>query len=119
MIFPVVMYGGESWTIKKAVKWSEVAQLCLTLCDRMDCSLPGSSVHGISWQEYWSGLTFPTPEDLPNPGIEPGCPTFQADALPSDPREGWGRTKELILLNCGAGEDTWESLGLQDQTSQS
>ena len=36
-----------SWTIKKAVKWSEVAQLCPTLCDPMDCSLPGSSVHGI------------------------------------------------------------------------
>ena len=29
------------------VKWSEVAQLCLTLCDRIDCSVPGSSVHGI------------------------------------------------------------------------
>ena len=45
--------------------------LCLTLCDPMDCSLPGSSVHGISRQEYRSGLSFPTQGDLPNPGIEP------------------------------------------------
>ena len=35
--------------------------LCLTLCDPMDCSLPGSSVHGILQQEYWSGLPFPSP----------------------------------------------------------
>ena len=33
----------------------------LTLCDPMDCSLPGSSVHGILWQEYWSVLPFPSP----------------------------------------------------------
>ena len=39
MVFPVVMYGCESE--------SEVAQLCLTLCNSMDCSLSGSSVHGI------------------------------------------------------------------------
>ena len=42
----------------------------LTLCD-LDCSPPGSSVHGFSRQEYWSGLPFPPLEDLPNPGIEP------------------------------------------------
>ena len=40
-------------------------------CDPMDCNPPGSSVHGISRQEYWSGLPFPFPGDLPNPGIEP------------------------------------------------
>ena len=36
-------------------------------------------------QEYWSGLPFPSPGDLPDPGIEPGSPALQADALPSDP----------------------------------
>ena len=51
----------------------------------MDYSLPGSSVHGIFRQEYWSGLPFPSPGDLPNPGIEPGSPALQADALPSEP----------------------------------
>ena len=40
---------------------------------------------GFSRQEYWSGLPFPSPGDLPNPGIEPGSPTLQADALPSEP----------------------------------
>ena len=45
---------------------------------------------GFSRQEYWSGLPFPSPgdlppEDLPNSGIEPGSPTLQVDALPSKP----------------------------------
>ena len=37
----------------------------------MNCSPPSSSVHGISRQEYWSGLPFPTPGDLPDPETEP------------------------------------------------
>ena len=40
---------------------------------------------GFSRQEYWSGLPFPSPEDLPDPGIKPRSPAFQADALPSEP----------------------------------
>ena len=40
---------------------------------------------GFSRQEYWSGLPFPSPGDLPNPGIEPRSPTLQADSLPSEP----------------------------------
>ena len=40
---------------------------------------------GFSRQEYWSGLPFPSPGDLPNPGIEPGAPALQADALTSEP----------------------------------
>ena len=39
----------------------------------------------FSRQEYWSGLLFPLPGDLPDPGIEPGSPTLQADALLSEP----------------------------------
>ena len=39
----------------------------------------------FSRQEYWSGLSFPSPEDLPNPGIKPGSPTLRAGALPSEP----------------------------------
>ena len=38
----------------------------------------------FSRQVYWSGLPFSSPGDLPNPGIEPGSPTLQADALPSE-----------------------------------
>ena len=52
----------------------------------MNGSQPGSSVHGIFLkQEYWSGLPFPSPGDLPNPGIEPGSPALQADTIPSEP----------------------------------
>ena len=58
-----------------------VAQPCLTLCNPMDCSPPGSSVHRLFRQEYWSRLPFPFPGDLPNPGIKPGSPALQADSL--------------------------------------
>ena len=40
---------------------------------------------GFSRQEYWSGLPFPDPGDLPNPEIKPGSPALQTDALPSEP----------------------------------
>ena len=40
---------------------------------------------GFCRQEYWSGLPFSSAGDLPNPAIEPGSPTFQADSLPSEP----------------------------------
>ena len=40
---------------------------------------------GFSRQEYWSGLPFPSPGDLPDPEIEPRSPTLEADALPSEP----------------------------------
>ena len=48
-----------------------VSQLCPTLCDPMDCSPPGSSVHGFLRQEYWSGLPFPSPGDLLTQGSNP------------------------------------------------
>ena len=50
-------------------------QLCPTLLDPMNCSRPGSSVHGDSFsrQEHWSGLPCPHPGDLPNPEIELVC----------------------------------------------
>ena len=41
---------------------------------------------GFSRQEFWGGLPFPSPGDLPNPRIEPKSPTLQADCLPSEPR---------------------------------
>ena len=45
----------------------------------IDCQAPPSV--GFSRQEYWSGLPFPSPEDLPDPGIKPGSPTLQAGSL--------------------------------------
>ena len=53
-----------------------VAQSCLTLCDPMDYSPPGSSVHGFPRQEYWSGLPFLPPGDVPDPGMEPRSPAL-------------------------------------------
>ena len=60
-------------------------QSSLTLCNRTDCRLLGFLSLGFSRQEYWSGLPFSSPGDLPDPGIEPSSPTLQADSLPSEP----------------------------------
>ena len=49
-----------------------VAHSSPTLCDPTNCSPPGPSVHGFSQQEYWRGLPFPSPGNLPDPGMEPG-----------------------------------------------
>ena len=48
----------------------------------------------FSWQEYWSGLPFPSPGDLPNPGIEPRSPVLQVDSLLT---ELWGKPQKCIL----------------------
>ena len=59
-----------------------VAQLCRTLCDFMDCSPPGSSVHGILQARIpeWVAIPFSSLGDLPDPGIEPRSPALQADS---------------------------------------
>ena len=49
----------------------------------MDCSPPGSSVHGFPRQEYWSVLPLPAPGDLPDPWIEATAPALRAHSLPS------------------------------------
>ena len=58
-----------------------VAQSRLTLCNPTDCSLTGSSVHGILQSGTLDGLPFPSPEDLPDPGIKPWSPALHADSL--------------------------------------
>ena len=64
---------------------SEVAQSCPTLCDPHPWTVAHQAPPsmGFSRQEYCSGLPFPFPEDLPNPGIERRSPALQADALTS------------------------------------
>ena len=47
---------------------------------------------GFSRQKYWSGFPFPSPQDLPNPGIEPRSPTLRADTLPAEPQ---GKSSQL------------------------
>ena len=61
-----------------------VAQSCLSLCSRT-VACQASLAMKFSRQEYWSRLPFPSPGDLPNPGIEPGSPALQADSLPAEP----------------------------------
>ena len=64
----------------------KLLQSCLTLCDHMDYSPPGSSVQGILQARVppeWAAISFSG--DLPNPGIESRSPALQADALPSEP----------------------------------
>ena len=54
---------------------------------------------GFSRQECWSGLPFPSPGDLPDPGIEPGSSALQADALPSEP-PGNVKLKVMPFITC-------------------
>ena len=64
-----------------------ITQSCLTLSDPMDsyvaCQPPLST--DFSRQAYWSEKPIPSPGNRPNPGIEPGSPSLQADSLPSEP----------------------------------
>ena len=62
-----------------------VAQSCPILCSLMDCSLLGSSVHGILQARILKWVAMPSPGDLPNPGIEPRPPALQANSLLSEP----------------------------------
>ena len=57
---------------------------------------------GFSRQEYWSGLPFPSPGDLPNPGIEPRSPALEADTLtsepPGKPNTSWQIDEETVEI---------------------
>ena len=63
-----------------AIPWTVVYQASLSM--------------GFSRQEYWSGLPFPSPRDLPDPGIKPRSLALQADTLPSEPP---GKPKTLFI----------------------
>ena len=57
----------------------------LLFCDPMDCSPPASLSVGFPRQEYWSGLPFPSPGDLLDPGIEPVSPAFASRFFTTEP----------------------------------
>ena len=57
------------------------AELCLTLCDPMDYSPPGSSARGILRARILEWIAISSPGDLPDPGIKPGSPALPADSL--------------------------------------
>ena len=73
--------GGSSRCVQ-----AKLLQLCPTLCDPKDCSLPGFSVPGILQETYWGGFPCPPTGDLPNQGITPESPALQADSLPAEPQ---------------------------------
>ena len=75
-----------SW-VESGVCVSVCAQSCPTLCDPMDCSPSGSSVHEISpgKREYWSGLPLPSPRDCPHLGTEVAFPTLAGEFLTNEP----------------------------------
>ena len=62
-----------------------VTHLCLTLCDHIDCSSPGSSVYRILQAKILEWVAIPSSRDLPDPGIEPESPALRADSLLSEP----------------------------------
>ena len=61
-----------------------VTKLCPTLVTPWTIALQAPLSMGFSRLEYWSGLSFPSPGDLPNLGIKPRCPALQADSLPTE-----------------------------------
>jgi len=76
-----------------------VTQSCLTLCNLMVGTHQAPPSMGRSRQEYWSGLPFPSPGDLPNPGIEHGSPSLQADASPSEPPGYHDQKNQIVMTN--------------------
>ena len=66
-----------------------LSQLCLTLCDAMDYTPPGSSVLGMLQARILQWVAISPPGDLPNPGIEPRSPSLQADSLPTELQESF------------------------------
>ena len=69
---------------------------------------------GFSRQECWSGLPFPSPGDLPNPGVEPRSPALQADALPSEPP---GKPHINIYIYINIFKNYHFDIGLRPQTT--
>ena len=61
-----------------------VTKLCPTLATPWPIACQAPLFMGFSRQEYWSGLSFPSPGDLPHQRIEPGSPALQADSLPTE-----------------------------------
>ena len=77
-------------------KCAQSLHSCPTLWNPMDCSPPGSFVHGIHQARTWSGLPCPPQGDLPDPGIESVSPELQADSLPLS---HWGSPSITLVLS--------------------
>ena len=123
MVFPVVMYGYESWTIKKAEQrridafelwcWRRLLRISACKVTKVKSKLLSSvQLFATPWtvarraplsmefsrQEYWSSQPFPSPGNLPVPGIKSRSPASQVDSLPSEP-PGNHKAKRWSLNN--------------------
>ena len=77
--------GHYKYVFAKVIEWTKSLQSCPTLWDPMDCSPPGSSVHGILQTRILEWVAMSSPGDIPNPGIEPTFSMLQEDSLPLVP----------------------------------
>ena len=102
-----------SFTYYHVCVHAKLLQSYLTLCNPMDCSPPGSTVHGILQAKYWSGSPCPPPGDLPNPGIEPV--SLMSPALAGGIFITWASLIDQLVKNSSAMRETWvRSLAWED-----
>ena len=114
-VYEVISCNSQMYLVGSEVKWSEVAQSCLTLCDPMDCSQPGSSVHGIfqAWILEWVAVSFSResfqPRDWTHISRVPfiGCAMLNCSVM-SDSLWPRGPTRLLCLWN-SPGKNTGAS----------
>ena len=92
-----------------------LAQLCPTLWTLWTIAHQAPVSMEFSRQEYWNGLPFPTPGDIPNPGMEPRFPTLQADSLPSEPLLSRFSRVRLCVTPETAAHQALPSLGFSRQ----
>jgi len=116
----------KSYDIPAAAAAAKSLQLCLALCDPIDCNLPGFSVHGILQARTLEWVAISFSNDVPRQCINKQrhhfahkCPYSQSYGFSSshvwmwelDHKEGW--VLRLMLSTCGVGKDSWESFGQQ------
>ena len=92
-----IVWRDTCWQSKRSdVKWSELAQSCLTLCNPRTVDHQALPSMGFSRQGCWSGLPFPSPGELSDPGIKPRSPALRAGALPSEPP---GKPYQMYMIS--------------------
>ena len=115
-VFPNALFESESKEVPE-VKKVLLTQLCHF--SSIDCSLPGSSVHGISRQEYWSGFPCPPPGDLPNPGVELaslGFPALSGSFFTTDPPGKPPEYEAMVVYICLIVLVMWKSQFLKSHS---
>ena len=87
----------QAGSLPLSERGSEVAQLCPTLCDPMDGGYQAPPSMGFSRLEFWSGLPFPSPGDLPDSGIKLASPALAGGFVTTEPP---GTYRKTLISNC-------------------